>query len=217
MLNLIVAAQVAALPITWRFDNLQRVGGLTAEVEGSPALIETPAGKAVRFDGKDDALFVNWHPLHGAETFTVEAIFRPDGGAFEQRWLHLAHEPQDGSQASRILFEIRVENGEWYLDAFATGPGYKHTLIFPEKRFPVGRWYHVAQTFDGTTYRAYVDGVLQGEAPLAYKPQGPGRSSVGVRINRVNYFNGAIHEARFTPRALDPAEFTRIPSGLQDK
>lgn len=214
MLSLIVAAHVATLPITWRFDNLGRVGGLAAQVEGAPALIDTPFGKGIRFDGKDDAFFIPWHPLAGAQTFTVEAIFRPDGGAFEQRWLHLAHEPQDATQAARILFEIRVEGDQWYLDAFATGPGYKHTLIFPEKRFPVGRWYHVAQTFDGTTYRAYVDGVLQGEAPLAYTPQGPGRASVGVRINRVNYFNGAILQARFTPRALAASEFQALPAEL---
>lgn len=215
MLSLIVAAQVAALPIIWRFDNLQRIGGLAAQVEGTPALTDTPAGKAVRFDGKDDAFFIGWHPLTGAKTFTIEAIFRPDGGAFEQRWLHLAHEPQDARQAARILFEIRVEGGEWYLDAFATGPGYKHTLIFPEKRYPVGRWYHVAQTFDGGTYRAYVNGVLQGEAPLAYTPQGPGRASVGMRVNRVNYFKGAIYEARFTPQALTPDEFHPLPDRLR--
>ena len=63
------------------------------------------------------------------------------------------------------------------MDAFATGPGYKQTLIFPDKRFPVGHWYHVAQTYDGATYRSFVDGVLQGEAPLAFTPEGPGRSS----------------------------------------
>ncbi|MNE93475.1 hypothetical protein D3C80_1913320 [compost metagenome] len=66
----------------------------------------------------------------------------------------------------------------------------------------------MAQTFDGTTYRAFVNGELQTEADIAFKPQGPGRSSVGTRINRVNYFNGAVREARFTPRALTPDQFT---------
>ena len=41
--------------------------------------------------------------------------------------------------------------------------------------------------------------------------QGPGRSSVGVRITKVNYFKGAVREARFTKRALTPAEFLKVP------
>ena len=49
-----------------------------------------PEGKAVEFDGVDDALFVNVHPLAGAETFTWEVIFRPyKGGKAEQRFFHL--------------------------------------------------------------------------------------------------------------------------------
>ena len=97
----------------------------------------------------------------------------------------------------------------WYLDAFTRGPGYNHTLIFPERLHPCGQWFHVAQTFDGVLYRAYVDGVLQGEHPVPFKPQGPGRASVGCRINRVNYFKGAVRQARFTHAALPPERFMR--------
>jgi hypothetical protein len=55
-----------------------------------------------------------------------------------------------------------------------------------------------------------VNGVQEGAAEVHLEPQGPGRSSVGVRINRVNYFKGAIRMARFTPRALPPAEFLKV-------
>jgi hypothetical protein len=112
---------------------------------------------------------------------------------------------------SRIMFEIRVVEGSWYLDAFTRGPGYNQPLIFPEKLHPIGQWAHVAQAYDGRFYRSYVDGVLQGAAEISFTPQGPGHSSIGTRINRVNYFNGAVREARFTPWALTPAEFTSSP------
>jgi hypothetical protein len=69
----------------------------------------------------------------------------------------------------------------------------------------------VAQTYDGKTYRSYVNGVLQGEAEVAYAPQGPGHMMVGVRMNHVNWFKGAVAEARFTPRALTPDEFLKVP------
>lgn len=203
-------------PIVWKFDCIDAVGGVPAHVEGHPLLIDTPDGRAVAFNGVDDALIIDQHPLAGAATFTMEAIFRPDGGAFEQRWLHLAEfDPaSNDAQSPRTLFEIRVVEAKWYLDAFTTGPGYNQALVVPEKTFPVGRWYSVQQTFDGNIYRAYVDGMLQAEAPLDFKPHGAGRSSVGMRINRVSYFKGAILEAHFTPRALKVEEFLKLPKGL---
>lgn len=195
----------------WRFDNLRRIGGHSVTLAGAPKLVRSPFGRAVAFDGQDDALFIQDHPLAGARSFTFEAIFRPDGGAFEQRWFHLesderpAVEPGRGS--TRMLFEIRVVEDRWYLDAFATGKGYRQALMVPEKSFPIGRWYHVAQSHDGTTYRSFVDGALQQEAAMPFVPQGPGRASVGVRLNRVNPFRGAIASARFTHAALPVNQF----------
>lgn len=195
----------------WTFDSLQRIGGLKPRIEGAPKLIDSPLGKAVAFDGVDDVLFLDRHPLAGAARLTFEALFRPDGGAFEQRWFHL--ESGEGSDptaktGSRMLFEIRVEGAEWYLDTFILGPGYRQPLIVPEKRFPVGRWYHVAQSYDGTTYRAFVNGTLQAEAMLAFTPQGPGRASVGMRMNKVSPFRGAVRQAAFTRgEALAPDKF----------
>ena len=203
-------------PIVWKFDRLDNIGGAATHVEGHPEIISTPAGKAVAFNGVDDALIIDKHPLAGAATFTWEALFRPDGGAFEQRWMHLSEiDPATGKDSdARFLFEIRVEGDKWYLDAFATGPGYKQTLVVPEKTFPIGSWYAVAQSYDGKMYRSYVNGVLQAEAAIEFKAQGPGHASVGARINRVSYYHGAIMEARFTPRALTPEEFLKVPAGL---
>lgn len=207
------AAKAQATTQIWTFDNLQTIGGRAVKTEGAPQLIDSPYGKAVLFDGKDDGVFIGSHPLAGAKKFTFEALFRPDGGAFEQRWFHLESDQnppvEPGKGNTRILFEIRVVENDWYLDAFMVGAGYKQALIVESKRFPVGRWYHVAQTFDGRIYRSYVDGVLQMEAVTPFAPQGPGRASAGVRMNRVNYFNGAIRGARFTRQALRPEAFTR--------
>ncbi len=206
----------AAESTVWTFDRLDHIGGAATQIEGQPKIIETGAGPAVQFDGVKDALFIDNHPLAGMKTFTAEVVFRPDGGAFEQRWMHMAEvDPATGKDTgTRFLFEIRVVGDRWYLDAFTTGPGYKETLVVPAKTFPVGRWYRVAMSFDGKMFKSYVDGVLQAEAAIAFKPQGPGHTSVGVRINRLNYFKGAVFEARFTPRALTPDEFLALPAGL---
>ena len=201
----------------WTFDSLKRIGGLTPRVEGSPKVIASPLGKAIQFDGVDDALFFDRHPLAGASRFTFEALFRPDGGAFEQRWFHLESDEgpavKPGTGTTRMLFEIRVVENSWYLDAFMKGRGYSQVLLVPEKRCPVGRWYHVAQTYDGTTYRSFVNGQLQAEAAVPLKPQGPGRASVGIRMNRVNPFKGAVRQASFLRgEARGPGSFLlRLP------
>jgi Concanavalin A-like lectin/glucanases superfamily len=219
------AAGAAPKQITWTFDRLDKIGGVATKVEGHPKIVESPVGKAVEFDGVGDSLLIDQHPLAGAETFTFEAIFRPDGGAEQQRWFHLAErDPKSGLLANpsptnptqdtnaRFLFELRVVNGnQWYLDAFTNGPGYNRALMFPAKVHPIGQWYHVAQVYDGKMYRSYVNSELQGEAELAFKPQGPGAASVGVRINKVNYFHGAVAKARFTPKALPVSEFMKLP------
>lgn len=200
----------------WRFGELDRIDA-PLTIEGAPRRVEGPAsagGGAMLFDGVDDALFIGRHPLAGAATFALEAVFRPDGGALEQRWLHLQSDedvvPGQTPVGTRFLFEIRVHGDQWALDAFVKGPTYNQALMFPDRLHPIGRWRHVAQTYDGTTYRAFVDGVLQGEAAIAFTPQGPGRASVGARLNRVNHFNGAIAEARFTPWFLRPDQFTGV-------
>jgi hypothetical protein len=84
-------------------------------------------------------------------------------------------------------------------------------LIDPQRVHPLGVWYHVAAVYDGREFRNYVNGVQEGAAEIHFDPQGVGRSSVGVRMNLVNYFKGAIQVARFTRRALLPAEFLPVP------
>jgi uncharacterized membrane protein len=141
--------------------------------------------------------------LARAKTFTWEALFRPDGGNYEQRWFHL----QETGSDNRMLFEIRVVGDRWYLDSFNFSTTGTATLMNKERLHPLGTWYHVAAVYDGKVFSNYVNGVRQGAAQVQLSPQGPGRSSIGVRINLVSYFKGAIHSARFTRRALRPVEF----------
>ena len=198
----------------WTFDRLDRIGGHAATVLGHPRVIDTPLGKAVEFNGIDDGLQFDVHPLAGAETFTWEAIFRPDGGNAEQRWFHLEQNPATGSdEDNRMLFEIRVIDGQWCLDAFNKSGALQKALLNRQHLHPLGRWFHVAAVYDGREFRSYIDGVQDGAAVIQLAPQGPGRASVGVRMNKLFYFKGAVQSARFTRRALAPAEFLKVKGG----
>lgn len=197
---------------TWTFDRLDTISGHKTTIRGNPRVIDAPDGKAIEFDGKDDAIFVEVHPLAGAAAFTWEVIFRPDpGGAPEQRFFHLQErDPNSGSDTpTRMLFETRLVGNNWYLDSFAHSGQVSKALMRPDRLHPLGTWHHVAMVYDGKLFRNYVNGELEGSAELQLAPQGPGRSSIGVRINLRDYFKGAIQRARFTRRALTPGEFLK--------
>ena len=106
-----------------------------------------------------------------------------------------------------MLFEIRVVGDEWYLDSYAQSGAASKALMNRQARHPLRAWYHVASVYDGREFRNYVDGVQENAAELHLAPHGQGRASVGARINKTFYFKGAVRLARFTRRALTPAEF----------
>ncbi len=215
--------------VVWLVDNLQSLGGHPiSKVLDAPMVTDTPAGKAVQFNGVGDALFVNTQPLAGFPQFTVEVIFRPDaGGAQAQRWFHM-----QGPGNDRVLFEMRIAGNNWFLVSFvASGPATAraYAVAFPH---PVGSWYHAAIVADGASMKHYINGgyenagpcpmtegctpadvkMLTSPYPLAYAPIGTGSTALGCRITQTAFLKGAIRLARFTPRALVPAEFVPPPA-----
>lgn len=192
-------------PTTWKVDNVISIGDVETTVLGAPTVIRTHKGKAVQFDGGSDGLLVHALPLAGAREFTLEIVFRPDAeGATEQRFLHLQ---QDGSE-NRILIETRLtDDNLWYLDTYIQTPKGSRALFNPENTHPVGQWYSAALVYDGRQMKHYVNGVEEMSGDLAFRPLGRGKTSIGVRMNRVFWFKGAISRVRFTPRVLNPEEF----------
>ncbi|MBN1291838.1 MAG: LamG domain-containing protein [Candidatus Latescibacteria bacterium] len=194
--------------ILWNFDNLATIGGHNITVVGSPKIIDTPDGKALEFDGEKDAVFFHAHPLKGVSTFTLEVIFRPDaGGLPEQRFFHL----QENDNENRLLIETRLtEDNQWYLDTFLKSDETDQTLVDKTQTHPVGKWYSATLVFDGREMRHYVNGVKELSADIvSFTPPKEGKTSAGVRINKVYWFKGAIRTARFTPKALSPEEFLK--------
>jgi hypothetical protein len=193
--------------VTWKVDNLKKIGGNKVAVIGAPQVTRAPKGKAVLFDGARDGLLLEVNPVAGARAFTIEAVIRPDaGGPEEQRWMHI----QEAAADNRVMLETRVRGGEWFLDTFiknGSGAENSRTLFDEPFKHPVGAWYHVALVYDGAVMRNYVDGREELSGPLTVAPLAEGRTSIGVRQNRVYWFKGAISRARFTPRALAPREF----------
>jgi hypothetical protein len=205
----LAATTTAREPVLWTLDDLQNVGGSAPTLLGQPRSIHAPGGGAVEFDGQDDALVVDRNPLADLEQFTVETVFRPDrGGAKEQRFLHF----QENESDSRLLFETRLtDDGQWFLDTYLKSGEAECTLLAKESLHPLGRWFHAAVVVDGKSMRHFVNGSEELQADIASQPLRAGQTSIGVRLNKVFWFRGAIRLVRVTPRALAPQDFQDVP------
>ena len=94
---------------------------------------------------------------------------------------------------------------------FCGGTGRNLTLLNCKALHPLDQWFRVTAVWDGKVMKNYVGEELQGEGPLVMEPQGPGHSSIGMRLNRVFPFKGAVLMSRTVPRALPPSEFLKMP------
>jgi hypothetical protein len=200
------AAVSPPAPIVWQFDRTAAVAGCPTEVLGTPRVGGKPGGEFVQFDGTKDGLIVPVNPLAGLRRFTIEVLFRPEaGGGAEQRFLHVQDE-----FGNRVLMEIRLTpDGQWALDTFLLSGGTRLTLLDRTKVHPSGRWHWVALRYDGHRMTSWVDGRRELEGGIEFAPMKAGQTSVGVRLNRVSWFRGAIQEVRFHPAALEDGALQR--------
>lgn len=215
VLGLTLAATVAQAQEIWRLDNLTRIGGHPVTVEGAPKveMSSAAAGPAVRFNGASDGLFLPAIPIAGAEQFTIEILFWPEeGGPEAQRFLHL-----EDAKLGRALIETRLDGkGNWWLDTFLlpAGPAGQSrglALIDPKLVHPTNQWTWAALRYDGRIMSHFVNGVKELEGELKFPPfLAEGRTSVGVRQNKVFWFKGLIREVRFHREAISPAALQRV-------
>lgn len=196
--------RAVAPPREWLVNNLAQVGGHPVEVVGAPATVSTPEGVVVEFDGVDDGLIVDSNILEGLAAFTLAVDFSPAvGGPEEQRFVHA----EERTTGNRALVELRmVDANSFALDTFLKSGDASLTLLDRARVHRAGAWHRAALTFDGATMAHYVDGRLDGTGPVAFKPLGAGRTSIGVRQNRVSHFKGRVRRVVVWPTAVAPGD-----------
>jgi len=190
--------------ITWELAQL--VNNKSADrIVGNPEVIECKYGKAVRFNGSDDAVFLEDMPLSGLEEFTIEAIFKPEsGGNFEQRFFHCGE-----IRGDRVLLEIRTTQTDWYFDGFVKSGDHQKTLIEPEFLHPIDQWYHVAYVADHGNLTTFINGQKELEGRIDFSPLEKGKTSIGVRLNEQSWFKGMIFKIRISRKALKINDFLK--------
>jgi hypothetical protein len=187
----------------WLLANLLRDKSSAVTISGNPQIVSSPYGEAVSFNGADDAFFLNELPLKSLQEFTVEMIFKPAiNGIFEQRILHIGENTND-----RMLLEIRAVDNNWYFDGYTASGSNKKALIDEKLIHQLEKWYHVAFVVTPKSRTTYVNGKQELSLDFPFLPIESGQTSIGVRMNKVCWFKGAIYKIKITPKQLKTNEF----------
>jgi hypothetical protein len=75
---------------------------------------------------------------------------------------------------------------------------------------PADRWYWAAIVFDGKNMSAYVNGIKEKEGPSNFPALGSAQLSLGMRLNKVDWFKGEISEVRFHSTVLSADALQRV-------
>lgn len=185
----------------------------TFEVEDAQGVVSTPGtmtldvapvvANVLRLEGEDDHIAVPDNgSLNLVGAFTLEAWVRRTVGS--SVWQFLIDRWNPGNLTGYFLAiqpdsTLRLQVGTGATAPFAYGA----TVV------PMGRWVHVAGTWDGQDLRVYVDGLLDSapvafDGPISYP--GTYETWLGRSRQAGNSFRGEIDEIRIWSVAHSAAE-----------
>ena len=171
--------------------------------------VDSPNAGSLDFDGSNDYVDINFDDVIDLSDgeFTQSVWIRP---TITDNAYHgiLGHQP--GSTTNRAP-GIWVYQGNRIHAGFGDGSNW-NSFVTPAA-LTSNEWNHVATTFNGTTYSAYVNGVevystdaFDGRSPLNISQLDIGRVD--------NYFEGQIDDVRIYDRALTGSEVLNLLDGF---
>ena len=189
-------------PVTWQLDNTSLIGGFKPIILGNPLITSEGKNRSIYFNGVNDGLIVPSIPIMGWSAFTIEVLFKADSdGTRAPRFIHF-----EDTALNRGTFELRLTtDGQWYLDAFLkNGKTNKGLALIDSTRLhPANKWHWAALAYDGKKMYSYINGQKELEGIIDFPSMTKGNLSLGVRLNKVNWFKGQIREIRFHPSKLE--------------
>jgi len=201
--------------ITWQLNNTKRIGSFQPIIIGNPEVKNESGKNSIYFNGKTDGLVIPHVPIEGWSRFSIEVLFKPDGdGAVDPRFIHF-----EDTAKNRGTFELRLtKDGQWYFDGFLkngkTNKGL--ALIDSTKLHPVDKWYWAAMVYDGKKMCSYINGQKELEGEMDFPPMTTGNFSLGVRLNKVNWFKGQLREIRFHNVVLNEKSLQSMTESPKD-
>ena len=175
------------------------------------------------FDGSDDFGRVPYSSsLTITSAITLEGWVKVRGDNVNNYGIVARQYSTDTRDAYMLGMRRSVPNGPQNLYfGLADLSGANHTI---DATFSptLGTWHHVAGTWDGTTMRAYVDGVEVGNRPFSGTIGYGANEDVYIGVNDEGtprlgaWWNGNIDEVRISDTALNPTQFLNHPNPVPE-
>ena len=174
------------------------------------------------FDGSNDYVTMGAAPGLNASTFTLETWFNWTGGgdtvstgsgglATAYPLITKGRGEGDGSNVDMNYF-FGIQDGKLAADFEDSATGLNHPVI-GSSTVATGVWQHAAATYDGTTWRLYLNGSLDTTLVVgAYAPRSDSIQHSGLATAMTStgvtdgFFQGALDEARIWNLARSEAE-----------
>lgn len=169
-------------------------------------------GKARSFNDSDYVYIPNAVTLNPTNAITVEAWVNTANsadGAIVSKYNHNTFLPSDQA------YHLTIGGGSPGKIRWQIASGTNFSIVDGAIFVTDGNWHHIAGTYDGSTQKLYVDGILDAQKSFSGSlneitfPLYLGATLSGG--NRVAYFNGLIDEVRISNIAR-----TDFPSGSTD-
>ncbi len=168
----------------------------TISTTTTPIVTFTPPGNALHFDGTNDYVQTTVRGTSLTTNFTVEAWVRPNHATNTITFLS-TREPQE------YTFDAKFADGNKILvdcgDGTTWGAGNSGLRTF-NYNYAVGKWVHIAITYNGTACTVYANGVSLGTQTTTINIPVLFNTSSYIKIGSVQgiqFFNGNIDEVRF--------------------
>lgn len=194
---------------TWNDLSISRLSG---SLLNGP--IFNPANNGnILFDGSNDFVQVEYTSRFNTSQFTIDCVLQDNSPVPQLDPFKRIVAWNDGSTTTQFVLAYSsgstgnplgvrgfgIRRGEGVPNYFITGSG----------AIPNGI-HHVITTFNGTTYRMYRNGVLEGNAPFFTPGIAVGTPSntffIGQRGNGAGYVSGSIYQVKIYNRALSVEE-----------
>jgi Concanavalin A-like lectin/glucanases superfamily len=176
---------------------------------GPQAWVAGHRDSALYFNGSTN--YISYHDVPSlaiGNQLTICAWIRPE---VANMWYKIAGKANSGQSDDVWSLGLAMNGGVYF--GFWIGGAQYYTNC--SQQVALSQWSHFAGTWDGTTIRAYCNGVLQ---PETVQASGTVQSSTGPLIigelaNGTYKFHGAIDELMIFNRALSTSEIDSIYAG----
>ncbi|MFL6005040.1 MAG: LamG-like jellyroll fold domain-containing protein [Gaiellaceae bacterium] len=198
-----------------------------ASNSATATVVGAPAGKGLQFDGTNDYVTFGAAPSLGAATFTLETWFKRTGAGVGTNTgsggianaIPLVTKGRAEAEGSNVdmnyFLGIDASSGQLVADFEEGGSG-----TTPGQNHPVSGgtvvtsnvWHHVAATYDGTTWRLYLDGAADGSLTVGQPPRADSiqHAALGTAMNSTGVaagsFQGVLDDARVWNYARSQAQ-----------